>query len=49
MNLPEKPKLQQRLRKQALGKMLKLDPKQRQRLARLELLRRNVDPNPPKG
>lgn len=35
------------LRKQALQKMLALPPKQRQRLAKLELMRRGLDPSRP--
>jgi hypothetical protein len=46
MNSPVKAKL----KRQFAEKMLKLDPQQRQRLARLELMRRNLDPSkPPKG
>lgn len=43
MNSPVKDKL----RKQGLLKMLKLKPQDRQRLARLELLKRGLDPSKP--
>jgi len=49
MNSPKKPPTG--LRKQALIKLLKMDPKQRDRLLRIEAMRRGLDPNkpPPKG
>jgi len=45
MNSPKKPPT--KLRKQALLKLAKMDPKQRVRLARIELMRRGLNPSAP--